>query len=52
VAEAAKLIGTTSSFDYTNSSSVTAGPFQVQTYVLNDRIVFPPMKDWHGPGGP
>jgi peptide/nickel transport system substrate-binding protein len=52
VALAAKEIGTDTSFNYEDSSYVTAGPYQVQSYVQNDRIQFTPMKYFHGPGGP
>ncbi|MDQ2742886.1 MAG: ABC transporter substrate-binding protein [Chloroflexota bacterium] len=52
VAQAAKTIATDTSYTYEDSSYVTAGPYQVQSYVSNDRIVFTPMKYWRGPGGP
>lgn len=52
VAKAAKIIGTDATFNYTDRSYVTAGPYQVQSYSTNDSIVFTPMKYWHGPGGP
>jgi peptide/nickel transport system substrate-binding protein len=52
VALAAKTIGTDSTFNYLDKSYVTAGPYQVQSFTYNDRIIFTPMKYWHGPGGP
>jgi peptide/nickel transport system substrate-binding protein len=49
---AATTLATNSSFNFENSSYWTDGPYQVQSYVNNDRIVLTPMKYYHVHPGP
>lgn len=49
---AATTLGKDSTFNFENSSFWTDGPFQVQNYTLNDRIVLKPMKYYHVHPGP
>ena len=49
---AANNLGKNSTFNFENSSFWTDGPYQVQTYVNNDRIVLTPMKYFHTHPGP
>lgn len=49
---AALNLGKNVKFNYESSSYWTDGPYQVQTYVNNDRIVLTPMKYYHVHPGP
>lgn len=51
VATAAKTEMATS-FNYENSSYVTAGPYKISQFVNNARIELTPNKYYHYPGGP
>jgi peptide/nickel transport system substrate-binding protein len=49
---AAVKLASDTTFNFENSSYWTDGPYQIQTFVNNDRIVLTPMKYYHIHPGP
>jgi peptide/nickel transport system substrate-binding protein len=50
--KAADTLANDTTFNYENTSYLTAGPYQVKTFVTNDRVLLTPNRYYRGPGGP